>query len=247
MPEDRDRLIEVGREMIAVVRDEVAQMRFTGPVGEAVAAAGMLRAADFLDEALALAERGRSIGANVLARSAFECWLAGAYALFGGDDAVLGFEAERHRHETRIAKTLDNPGVEAFLEVEFEALNKVLDMYLDGKPNPVNLADISKRLGGMITQATGEDADIELVYETLYRTHSTYDAHPVKALGSMVKFDEADVGRVEPVGPWLDPVEAALVMCMYVATLGRWLVERRGEKTTVWHDFQDRLVEALQS
>lgn len=49
----------------------------------------MARAADLLDEALHLAERPPSVGANILVRSAFECWLVGVWALFGGDDALL--------------------------------------------------------------------------------------------------------------------------------------------------------------
>jgi hypothetical protein len=69
----------------------------------------MVRAADLLGEALRLAQQPPSVGASILVRAAYECWLVGVWALFGGDDALLGIEKERARNEKVLATSTGLP------------------------------------------------------------------------------------------------------------------------------------------
>jgi hypothetical protein len=53
-------------------------------------------------------------------------------------------------------------------------------------PSSVNYEEMSRALPALIKEKTREheDADVLTVYDVLYRSHSTHDAHPWKIVGS---------------------------------------------------------------
>ena len=230
-------LVAASRVLIAKVDRSCGSRRFQNNVNHALATAGMARAAGLLDQALDLAERPPSIGANILVRSAFECWLAGAWALFGGHDAVLGIERERIRNERLLVTRNALPERAAqHLDGQSQVVADAQDRLLGGSaPASVKYEEMAKTLSGLIKERTRdhEDADVLAIYDLLYRAHSTNDAHPWKVLGQYLK--EGGLGlRVEPFGPWNNPVQAIRSMSMYVGILGRWIDEARGHSDPDW-------------
>jgi hypothetical protein len=222
--------------------------RFPSSLNHALATAGMSRAAGLLDQALVLAERPPSIGANVLVRAAFEAWIAGAWALFGGADAILGMEAERLKHERALAAENGLPeNVIAHLadqeQVVAEATKRLLG---SAAPSSVKYREMARLLPDRIREQTleHEDADVLAIYDMLYRAHSTNDAHPWKPISQYVH--ESGLGlRVEPFGPWNRPLEAIATMAMYVGILGRWIDEARGHADPKWNELVKVIVELL--
>jgi hypothetical protein len=233
-----EKLIAASRLVIAKVERACLSWRFRD-LNLATATAAMARAAALLDQAIDLAEKPPSIGANILVRSAFECWLVGAWALFGGSDALVGIEKERIRNERLLAAKNDLPEEAAqHLDTQHEILSGVQGRLLGGNaPSSVKYEDMAKELGDRITEQTREheDADVLALYNLLYRAHSTNDAHPWKPVGQYIT--EGGLGmRVEAQPPWNNPVESIRSMSMYLAILGRWIDEARGGSDPEWND-----------
>ena len=101
-----ERVNNAARALIVKVRTTAVTQRIrSDDAHTAMAAACLHRAASMIDEALDLAARPQSsLGANVLTRAAFECWVMGVWALFGEMDAVLGINEFRIKQETLMAK-----------------------------------------------------------------------------------------------------------------------------------------------
>lgn len=247
-PRDHDAITDASRVVIALVRSACNSWRFRSNLNHAVATSAMARAADLLEEALFLADDHPSPGANILVRSAFECWLVGAFALFGGDDALIRIEVERRRNEWNLAdKNNASTHTLAFLD-EQRADLAVLALKLLGteKPEGVDFQKIAQELQPLIKDQTPdhEEADISAAYDLLYRSHSTYDAHPWKVLGQYLT--ESALGlKVVPAVPWIDPVQSVAHMAMYLANLGRWIDCARGRDGEAWSEATTRLVDLL--
>ena len=232
-------LVAASRVLIAKVDRSCKSWRFQHDVNLALATAGLARAAGLLDQALDLAERPPSIGANILVRSAFECWLAGAWALFVGHDAILGIERERIRNERLLVTRNDlSERATEHLDGQSRVVTDAQDRLLGGSaPSSVKYEEMARTLSGLIKEKTREheDADVLGIYDLLYRAHSTNDAHPWKVLGQYLK--EGGLGlRVEPLGPWNNPVQAIRSMSMYVGILGRWIDEARDHSDPDWDE-----------
>jgi hypothetical protein len=239
-----DDLVRSTRALVAKVNSASGSWRFRDASNHAVATAGMTRSAGLLGEALDLAVSRPSIGANILVRSAFECWLVGAWALFGGEAALLGIERERLRYEKLLVERNSLPSaVGDHLGSQHLILAEAASNVLGGaQPLIVKYEQMAKVLSGWIKLHTRdhEDADVIAIYDLLYRAVSTFDAHPWKAVGQYLK--EGGLGwRVEPQPPWNDPVRTIGAMASYVALLGRWIDEERGHSDPDW----DRLAREL--
>jgi hypothetical protein len=245
---DRDEMAEAVRGVVQIVSTRVAAWRFEGEplINQAMAAAGLLRSAELLGEAVELSHLRPSVGANVLTRSAFEFWLIGNYALYGGVDAVVGIDGQRQRHETLLAKmNYLSQDVVDYLKVQQDVLDEAKIELLAGvNPSSMSLEQIAIRLGPLILEATGEQADLLAVYNLIYRTHSTYDAHPPKVIATMLDM-EGDAVRVLPVPSWNDPLTSALVMTTYLCVLGRTIEQQLGGDLEVWVDVVERLTVLL--
>jgi hypothetical protein len=242
----REELLIAVEQLLAIVWERCANWRFRENVNRAVATAGMARAADLLHEALRLAKVPPSVGANILVRAAFEAWLVGVWALFGGDDAVLGIEKERVRNEKILASSNELPAKTInYIECQRVDIARLADELLgSGAPSSVKYDQMARALTPLVKERTGEAADMSVVYNLLYRAHSTNDAHPWKVMGQYLQ--EGGLGlRVESVGPWQDPLISIAVMAMYVATLGRWIELERGGDGTTWSDRLDAVRVAL--
>src|SRR5262249_29039177 len=86
-----------------------------------------------------------------------------------------------------------------------------------------------------------EQTDVLAVYDLLYRSHSTSDAHPWQPLSVSVK--EGGLGmRVEVGDPWQEPLVAIRMMALYLTILGRWIDEARGHEDPEWNEIGDRLL-----
>lgn len=210
-------------------------------------AAGLLRAVELLEEADALRQRGRTVGANVLVRSAFEFWLTGTYALFGGLEAIIGIDAERHRHETILAKSNSLPAeVHEFLEMQAAVLDEAREALLGGEaPAAFKFDQVARRLNTLILEATTEGADVLAIYNMVYRSHSTNDAHPPKTMATMIHC-AGDVLTVRPIPSWNEPAVASGNMAMYVAILGRWIEEQLGGDPEPWDEVVRELMGLMQ-
>lgn len=102
---DRKAVVVTVRAVIAQVERAARRWKF-GPERMSIpmAAAGFLRAAELLGEALDIGTKPKSAGANVLVRTSFEYWLIGVWACFGGNDAMLGIEKSRSLKERTMAQ-----------------------------------------------------------------------------------------------------------------------------------------------
>ena len=229
--------LSASRGVIAKVDAACANWLFPHDLHVALAAAAMARSAGLLDQGIILALQPPSIGANILVRAAFETWLTGCWALFGGDDAVLGIEKERIRNEKAIVEKNDLPAkVLKHLTDQSAVIKDAEDHLLGGEaPTAVKFLQMAADLPPLIKAQTRdhEDADLVLIYDLLYRVHSTNDAHPWKPIGQYLK--ENPVGlAVVPYRPWNNPLDAIATMAMYVGLLGRWIDEARGGSDPDW-------------
>lgn len=241
-------VMDATRQVLTTVAAATKSWRFRSG-NHAMATAGMARAADLLGEALLLAERPPARGANVLVRSAFECWLVGGWALFGGSDALLGIEKERVRNETSLAEgvSLAPDVMDHLTRQKGDLENLTKEVLGSGAPSSVKFEQIARALPPLIKNQTAEheDVDVLTIYNVLYRSHSTNDAHPWKVVGQYVR--ESGQGlRVESFGPWQNPVMSAAVMAMYLGVLGRWIEQARGGDGNRWNEAVGRLRDLLQ-
>jgi hypothetical protein len=224
-------------EIIAKVDAVCANWLFPGDLHLPLAAAAMARSAGLLDQAIILALQPPSIGANILVRAAFETWITGCWALFGGNDAVLGIEKERIRNEKAIVEKNDLPAdVLRHLTDQSAVIKDAQDQLLGGDaPTAVKFLQMATDLPPLIKAQTRdhEDADVVVIYDLLYRVHSTNDAHPWKPVGQYLKEKPAGLAVV-PYGPWNNPLDAIATMAMYLGLLGRWIDEARGGSDPDW-------------
>jgi len=236
--------------VIDLVQAVCDSWRFPSNLNHAVATAGMKRAADLISEAFSLVERRPSVGANILVRSAFECWLVGVWALLGGDDALLGIEKERVRNERNLATsvTISEAAIQ-YLNDQQTTVSDLSEKLLGtDAPSSVKYEEMARVLPSHIKEQTPdhEEVDVLAVYDLLYRSHSTYDAHPWKVIGQYVQ--EGELGlRVKSVPAWQDPVISGAVMTMYVARLGGWIEHARGGAGDRWGDALSDLERLLRS
>ena len=203
-----------------------------------MAAAGLLRAAELLGEALDIGTKSKSAGANVLVRTSFEYWLIGVWACFGGNDAMLGIEKSRVSKERTMAQENKVPQHALDkLQRDFDVIVEAQARLLDGKePSSLALDQIARRVVALIVAATGEETEADAVldaYNIVYRTHSTYDVHPPKVIGQMLR-DNGKLITVAPIEPWIDPVTVAGTMAMHLAILGRWIDHQLGTEGDEW-------------
>lgn len=235
-PQDLDAVVAATRRVIDLVRTVCESWRFPSNLNHATATACLARAADLVDEALYLAGRPPSAGANILVRSAFECWLVGAWALFGGDDALLGIEKERARNEFSLASSVGvgEPAVQHVerQKADIAALSK--ELLGTEVPSSVKYEQMAAALPRYIKHQTPdhEVVNVTEVYNLLYRSHSTYDAHPWKVIQHYLRNGG---WRVEPPAPWQEPVISSGIMAMYIAVLGRWIEGARGRDGSQWN------------
>lgn len=211
-------------------------------------AAGLLRGITLLDEAMYLAAAPPSIGANILVRAAFECWLVGTWAVFGKEDGYLGIELYRIDQELKLVRANNRPKEDIdYLEYQKKVFEGECDKRLgqDVRPKPMNnFADIAVRLKPYIEQELGEIAEVLAAYDILYRTHSTYDAHPAKQLSQMIR-EGGDHVHVGPIAPWKNPVEAVGMVALYLTILGGWIDRAIGVSGDVWGALSDDLLAAI--
>jgi hypothetical protein len=232
--------------VVATVRSIIAQVERAGRrwkfepevMSVAMAAASLLRAAELLGEALDIGTKPKSAGANVLVRTSFEYWLIGVWACFGGNDAMLGIEKSRVLKERTMAQENKVPRQALDkLQHDLDVIVAAQARLLDGKePSSLALDQVARRVVPLIVAATGEETEADAVldaYNIVYRSHSTYDVHPPKVIGQMLR-DDGKVIRVAPVEPWIDPVTVAGTMAMHLAILGRWIDHQLGTDGDEW-------------
>lgn len=209
-----------------------------------MAAAALRQGARLTRSALILAASEEPAGVNVLVRSAFEYWLMGAWLVFGGEDAIIGVELERYRWQIILAERVgetDTANTErhtvglAKLRDEQAAYQQAGSALPAGRASSVVLLQVAERLGALIKARFPEDtdADVTQVYDLLYRSHSTMDAHPPLTINKLT----GDGDRVK-VGlqPWLPPANALRVMTPYLCLLGHWIDATLGEPVQLWDD-----------
>lgn len=230
------------------VRAVCETWRFPSNANHAAATSALARSSELVEEALFLSDGRTSPGANILVRSAFENWLVGNWALFGGEDALIGIERERARYERVLAERNGlPPDAVDRLNRQIDGLADVANRVLGTNvPSSVKYTEIAKALPPLVKQQTRdhEDADFLAVYDVFYRSHSTYDAHPWKTIGSYLA--ETGLGlAVRTLPPWQDPRASAAHMATYNALLGRWIEQARGSSGDEWTAVVDPLADLL--
>lgn len=233
------------RRVLELVHSSCGSWRFPENVNHAFATAGLARAAELIEDALRLAQHPPTAGANILVRSAFECWLVSVWALFGGDDALLGIEKERVRAEMLLATTvgLDQKTIDYIADQRHDLAEVTRELLGTAAPSSVKFEQMARTLPPLIKEQTAEHEEVDMLatYNLLYRSHSTNDAHPWKPVGQYLQ--ESGLGlRVESPGPWQNPTISAALMTMYLGVLGRWIEQARGGDGESW----DQAVSDLQ-
>jgi hypothetical protein len=230
------------------VRSVCATWRFPSNANAAAATSALARSSELVEEALFMCDGRISPGANIVVRSAFENWLVGNWALFGGQDALIGIERERARYERILAERNGMPSdamdrLNRQIDGLADVANRVLGTDL---PSSVKYTEIAKALPPLVKQQTvdREDADFLAVYDVFYRSHSTYDAHPWKTIGTYLT--ETGLGlAVRTLPPWQKPRAAAAHMATYNALLGRWIEQARGGSGDDWTAVAEPLADLL--
>ena len=83
------------------------------------------------------------------------------------------------------------------------------------------------------------------VYNLVYRSHSTNDAHPWKPIGQYLESRALGL-RVQSREPWQNPAVSIAIMTMWLALLGRWIELARSRDGTQWEAVLSRLHQLLE-
>lgn len=244
-----DRIVDRSLLVTEHVRTVSVTWRFPSNLNHAAASAAMARSAELVEDVIHMTNGRTSPGANIVVRAAFESWLVGAWALFGGRNALIGIERERARNERSLAERNGMPDEDLKrIDRQIETLKGVATRVLGTEaPSSVSYERIATALAPLVKAQTTdeEDADFLAIYDLLYRSHSTYDAHPWKIIGRYL--EETGLGfKVQPVKPWQDGRMSAAHMAMYIAILGRWIEQARGGSGDEWSMLAEPLADLLQ-
>jgi len=186
-PPEWDQLFALAEEAISAadLGAEVEAERNTANLLVALAAAARCRR--LMMGVVALIEADLPDVMGVLLRTLFECWLAGTFALVGGQKALVRLIAERNYQENQLARVLGEP------------LDDALE---SSKPN---VADLAARVTTLLEERGNANAGFARAgYETIYRYESHMSIHGGLGSVSGHTFEDETLRRILPARPEQD-------------------------------------------
>lgn len=212
-------------------------------------AAALVRGCDLLRSSIVCLEAGQQETVGVLTRAIQEAWFTGTFAMFGGRPAIIRLEAERQRN-MRLMADSNKLNADAVLDDQKDDLHLVAveaghPLGPDGKPkfDRLPVFRIASELGAMIEASPYETEDSLAVYNMMYRSYSSFDAHGLDPLDRRIDFsDGALVTLREPI-PWIDPHASILLSAMMLVTLGGWVFGECGIARIELNGVRSTLVE----
>ncbi len=201
-------------------------------------AAGLARGCGLMRAAIACHEDGQDEAVGVLTRAVLECWISGAFILFGRAESLARFEVERQRNERNllVSNRINAAKLVAQRRAEMDEVAKAYGFRLgdDGEPRfdrlPVQV--MAAELGPLIEAATGESADILALYDLLYRSYSTFDTHGLEPLERRLDLDDLSLTTMREPSPWIEPYGSIAVACLLLAVLAKWVFDAYGIRTS---------------
>ena len=179
--------------------------------------------------AIASHEAGEDEAVGVLTRAMLESWISGAFVLFGGAESLARLEAERQRNERNLidANEINATGLLNQRKADLNDVAKSRGIRLDedGEPRfdrlPVEV--MAKDLGPLIEKGTGDTGGVLTLYNTLYRSYSTFDAHGLSPLERQLNLEDLPRISMRIPTPWIEARVSAAVGCMLLAKLSEWV------------------------
>lgn len=220
-----------------------------------VAAAALVRGLDLAAEAALLVRQDCVAGVGLLARSAWESWLAGTFVLHGGLHSYLWMMSEQIRQERVLTSRNAVDGADRLLD---ERQAKVDHLELQRRTvsnDPVtesqdlkwirlSVEEMALRTGPLREAATNDVSDITSTYDLFYRAHSAFDSHGLRVLERRI-VEVEDHLELGPEVPWLAPDRAIAIAVLYLSVLAVEVFEAFGvgieELNRVQDDLQRRL------
>jgi hypothetical protein len=192
-------------------------------------AAALVRGCGLLRAAIASHRAGEDEAVGVLTRAILESWITGAFVLFGGPEALVRLDAERHRNEKNLvnANLIQAADLLAKRKATIDELAQTYGFRLneDGEPTfgklPVEL--MAMELGPLIRATTGDDEDPLALYNLMYRSYSTFDTHGLYPLERQLDLSELSLTTLREPTPWIDVSGSVGIACVLLAKLAFWV------------------------
>lgn len=188
-------------------------------------AAALLRGCELLRASIACLSAGQTEAIGVLSRALLESWVSGAFVMFGGADALARLDAERQRQEGNLIKANDVKADDLLAsrkaELNEAAVANGIRLGTDGVPkwDWLTVELMAKELGPLIEKATGRDEEPLALYNMLYRSYSTFDAHGIYPLERRIDLDDLTLTTMCHPVPWVDPHASIGLSCLLLTTL----------------------------
>jgi hypothetical protein len=194
-------------------------------------AAGLVRGCGLMRAAIACLAAGQDEAVGVLVRAVMESWVAGAFVLFGGPDALARLDAEFQRNQRALLESnrVNASDVIAQQKAELDEVARTYEISLgeDGEPrfDRLSVELMAKELGPLIEAATREPADILTLYNLLYRPYSTLDSHGLQPLERQLDLSDLSLITMREPRPWIDPSSSIALACLLLARLAKWVFD----------------------
>lgn len=218
-----------------------------------VAAAALARGCDLAADAVLLLRGRRLTGVGLLARGAWESWLAGTFALHGGLRAYLWMVSEEIRQQ-RVLCGRNDVDATAMLDERQAAVDAVERQRRDNEgmpadPGPIqwnrlSIEAMAAEAGVAREAATKDPSDISGAYDLFYRSHSAFDSHGLQALERRIR-EVDDRLELQAETPWLSPIAAVSIAALYLSMLAIEVFKVFGIASADLEEVQQRFVDQL--
>jgi hypothetical protein len=148
--------------------------------------------------------------------------------MFGGRQAIIRLEAERQRHSRAMAES-NELNADAVLTAQRDDLDEVASdaghqLGNDGKPkfDRLSVFTIAEDLGPMIEVSRYATEDSLAIYNLMYRSYSTLDAHGLDPLERRIDLSDPSLVPLRDPSPWIDPHVSILLSAVMLVTLAGW-------------------------
>lgn len=192
-------------------------------------AAGLTRGIGLMSAAIASHDAGEDEAVGVLTRAILESWISGAFVLFGGADSLARLEAERQRNERNLieANEINAAALLDQRKAELDAAAKSHGIRLDGDGEPhfdkLPVFIMAEEIGALIEARTGDSGGALVLYNMLYRSYSTFDAHGLHPLERQLDLGELPRISMRWPTPWIEARVSVAVACTLLSKLGEWV------------------------
>jgi hypothetical protein len=232
--------VDLAGEVLAEVRERLPLLTFNPDAGvapRAIAAAGLVRALALVDAIEILETSGRADVAGALARLVLEVHHLSLYSLLGGYEALDVLWKDHAFH----AKHLVDANRDLWDETGGDDVREMVAEWGDGEL--LRFATLRDCVDELLRDA-GDDSDLTLWYDLLYRGESTFNVH---GLGQIERYIDLETN------PWSlrwhpEPVAAHgsyVTATVLVGHLAGHLFERHGIGTRELEARREALIETV--